>query len=438
MSTYKGGIHLPEFKGTAESPIERMPLPKQAVVLLSQHIGAPAKPIIKVGDMVKTGQLIAEAVGKISANIHAPLSGTVSAIELHHHPNGTYCDAIVIDSDGFDTTIDFKSSNPAILTPTQMIEMVKAAGIVGMGGAGFPTHIKLDPPKDKPIDSIIINGCECEPYLTCDHRVMLEEALKIIAGLELIMKMLRIDNAYIAIEDNKQDVYNAYDEILPGSGAIKLVKLKTKYPQGSEKQLISALLKRKVPSGKLPLDIGCVVQNIQTVKAVFEAIQNGKPLYERVLTVAGHVQRPVNLAVRIGTPLAELIEYCGGITSEAKRIIAGGPMMGVAQSDLDSVIVKATSGLLVLTDKEARSYEASNCIRCGRCIDTCSMHMAPTLIARLVELGRYDELAELNPLDCIECSCCAYECPAKIPLVQHVRTAKTIQQNADLRSVKPA
>jgi len=324
-------------------------------------------------------------------------------------------------------------------------------GIVGLGGAAFPTYVKLSPPKEKKIDTVILNGCECEPYLTCDHRVMLEETEKVVGGLKLIMKVLDVKNGFIAIEDNKKDAIEKFNNVIASpansginstkrpkgvpvgqsqTNIIKIAGLKTKYPQGAEKQLIKAVLKREVPSGKLPMDAGCVVQNIQTAKAIYEAVYEGKPLYERIITVAGAVKRPGNLKVRIGASLSEIVDYCGGFVEDlpGQKVIAGGPMMGITQFTLDVPVVKGFSGLVILAEKESKFSEPSNCIRCGKCVDVCPAYLIPTVISRLVEKERYGELKDYNPLDCIECGSCAYECPSKIHLVQNIKLAKTLIQ----------
>ncbi|MDO8733911.1 MAG: electron transport complex subunit RsxC [Elusimicrobiota bacterium] len=427
MNNFRGGIHPPQSKYTSQIQTEEIPLPKKAVVPLSQHTGSPSKPVVTVGDLVKTGQLIAEATGFISANLHSPVSGKVSDISSRIHPCGYNFDSIIIDSDDKDEPVEFKKNNPEKLFPNEIVEIIKNAGIVGLGGAAFPTHVKLSPPKEKKIDSVILNGCECEPYLTCDHRVMIEETEKVVGGLKLIMKVLNVKNGFIAIEDNKED---AIEKLKFKDERLKIVKLKTKYPQGAEKQLIKAVLKREVPSGKLPMDVGCVVQNVQTAKAIYEAVYEGKPLYERVITVAGSVKRPGNLKVRIGTSLSEIIDYCGGFVEDlpGQKVIAGGPMMGITQFTLDVPVVKGFSGIVILTEKESEFYEPSNCIRCGKCVDVCPMYLIPTVISRLIEKEKYDEIKNYNPLDCMECGCCAYECPAKIHLVQNIKLAKTLIQ----------
>jgi len=428
MRSFAGGVHLLESKYTSQLPIKEMTIPKTVVIPLSQHTGSVSRPVVKVGDFVKTGQLIAEANGFISANLHASVSGRVRVIEPYPHPCGFNFESIIIDSDNKDETAGFKEKDPEKLSPGEIIEIIKNAGIVGLGGAGFPTHVKLLPQKEKKVDSVILNGAECEPFLTADHRVMVEHTERVLKGLKIIMKALNIQNGYIAIEDNKADAIVKFNELVATEKNIKVIKLKTKYPQGAEKMLIKAVLNRDVPSGGLPFDVGCIVQNVQTAMAIYEAVCKGKPLYERVITVTGNVRRPANLRVRIGTLISDIIDFCGGFTREPKKIILGGPMMGITQSSLNVPVVKGTTGLVILAEKDTMSYEPSNCIRCGRCIDVCPMHLVPMMISRMVEMKRYDELKSYNPLDCFECGCCAYICPAKIHLVQNIKLAKTIIQ----------
>jgi len=425
MNNFKGGIHPCERKQTASQKIEKFPLPKKVVVSLSQQISPVSKPLVKAGDYVKTGQKIAFASGLISSDVHSPVSGKVLSIDKLPHPCGVNVDAISIESDGKDESVEFKTSDPEKISSAEIIELVKNAGIVGLGGAAFPTHIKLSPPAGKTIDTLILNGCECEPYITCDHRLMLEEPEKILAGMKLILKALKIENGIIAVEDNKKDAAEKFKYLLKsGDGNIKVVVLKTKYPQGAEKQLIQSVLGREVPSGKLPLDAGCVVQNVQTAKAVYDAVCEGRPLYERIVTVAGHFKKTGNFNIRIGTLISDIVEYCGGFDGEIKKVLMGGPMMGIPLYTLDLSLLKGNNAILALTEEETKYLEPSNCIRCGKCVDVCPVGLAPTMISCLTELERYDELAGYSPLDCIECGCCAYECPAKIHLVQNIKLAK--------------
>jgi electron transport complex protein RnfC len=424
--SFQGGVHPHESKATSETSIETFPLPKRVVVPLSQHTGSPSKAVVKSGDAVRTGQVIAEATGFISAALHAPLSGTVAGIEIHPHPAGVNVESIIIDSDEKDEKAELEPRDPESLGPEQIIDAIRKAGIVGLGGAAFPTHVKLSPPKTKKIDTAILNGCECEPYLTCDHRVMLEDTEGVLGGFRLIMKALGVKNGVVAVEDNKKNALAAIRAALKPSEGISVVKLRTKYPQGAEKQLIRSLLGREVPSGKLPLDVGCVVQNVQTSRAVWDAVREGKPLYERVITLTGSVKKPLNVRVRIGTLLSDILAHYGGLDADVKKVVAGGPMMGITLTSLEVPVIKGTSGILALTAREARTYEPTGCIKCATCVNGCPMGLVPCMISRLVEKERYEELAAYRPMDCIECGTCAYGCPAKIYLVQNIKRAKAI------------
>src|SRR3989339_695095 len=411
MNSFKGGTYPPKYKKTSEIAIEEIPLPKIAVVPLLQHVGSPSKPVVKAGDIVKTGQLIAEITGLISARIHSPISGKVLVIEKRLHPFGIGIESIIIESDEKDERVEFHPKDITKLFPNEIIDIIKNTGIVGLGGAGFPTHTKLWPPKDRKIDSVILNGCECEPYVTCDYRVMSEETEKVINGLKLMMKILDVHNGYIAIGIKNKDLIEKLKD-----KDIKTISMGSKYPQGAERQLIKTVLNRKIPYGKLPMDVGCIVHNVQTAKAVYEAVYEGKPLYERVITVAGSVKEPGNYKVRIGTPVSEIIDYCGGLIGDVKKIILGGPMMGLTQFSLDVPVIKGTVGIVALTEKENKIYESTNCIKCGKCINACPEELIPTAISWFVESGKYYELANYNPLGCTECGSCEYECPSKIHL----------------------
>ncbi|NQT76036.1 MAG: electron transport complex subunit RsxC [Candidatus Omnitrophica bacterium] len=425
-------IHPSEFKKrTAHKKIERAPLPKRVTLSLSQHTGAPSEPCVKVGDAVKTGTLIAQSKGFISTGLHSSISGKVIAIEDSAHPIiGTFR-AISIESDGQDQKA-FSDSHRDVsgISRQESLDIVKDAGIVGLGGAAFPTHVKLSPPQDKKIDTLIINGAECEPFLTCDHALMLERPKEIIHGIYLIAKVLGVKDVIIGVEENKldaiEDMGSALFRVRDEACRVKVVKLKTRYPQGGEKQLVSTLLNREVPSGGLPLDIGCVVQNVQTVFAIYEAAHFGKPLYERVVTVSGSfLKSPNNVLVRIGTPIKDLLEFCGvDFKRGIYKIIMGGPMTGVSQYNLDAPVIKGTSGILVL-DKRFRQKEEIDCIRCSRCIEACPAGLMPCMIGIGVKNNRFDIASSYDPLDCIECGSCGYVCPSNIPLVQYIKLAKT-------------
>ncbi|MFC1667084.1 electron transport complex subunit RsxC [Candidatus Omnitrophota bacterium] len=422
-------IHPPDFKrSTQHRKIEAAPLPKRAVLTLSQHTGAPSKPVVKVGDIVQTGSLVGRSNGFISSNLHSSVSGKVVAIENSLHPIIGNFTAIIIESDGQDTKV-FSDSDTDVsgLSKDDIINIVKDAGIVGMGGAAFPTHVKLSPPPGKKIHTLIINGAECEPFLTCDYRLMLEKAKEIVLGIQLITKVLGVEDVIIGVEGNKMDAIEALGTALFGlkGKGVRVTKLKTRYPQGGEKQLISALLNREVPSGGLPLDIGCVVNNVQTVFSIYEAVYFRKPLYERVVTVSGSLlKKPRNVLARVGTPIGDLLEFCGiDFKRDIYKIIIGGPMTGVSQYSLGAPVIKGTSGILVL-DKRFKAGREVSCIRCSRCIEACPVGLMPCMIGIGANNNRFDIASSYNPLDCIECGSCGYVCPSNIPLVQLVKLAK--------------
>jgi electron transport complex protein RnfC len=426
--TFKGGVHPAERKNTAHLKIEQMLIPDKVVVPLRQHLGVPCTATVKIGDKVKRGDKVGEAGGFVSAPVHASISGEVTAIGSFPHPLGVPTASVVITSDGKDEPAEFTKRSDAEVTaatPQQIKDIVKNAGIVGMGGAAFPTVVKLSPPKEKKIDTLIINGAECEPYLTADHRLMLEEPIKIVRGMKLLMKALDVQKAFVAIESNKPDACKVFDDMLKADNSCTVVMMPVKYPQGAEKQLIKTLLDREVPSGGLPMDVGALVQNVGTAAAVADAVYEGKPLVERILTAGGGaMKQPRNLRVRIGTLFSDIVDFCGGLTDSVSKVIMGGPMMGIAQFRLDIPVIKGTSGILALTSEEARVFEPGPCIRCGRCVETCPMKLVPSDIATVVDLNLWDKAKELNVLDCIECGSCAYVCPAKRYFVQHCKRGK--------------
>ncbi len=423
-----GGIHPAYHKDlTAGKPIATMPLPACLTVSMLQHLGAPAKPVVAKGDTVLRGQLIGEPGGFISAAVHAPTSGTVTAVEPAPTATGGSALAIRIEPDGNDTWSDDLAGVPdwEAAEPKALLAKIAACGIAGMGGAGFPTHVKLAPPPDTIIDTLIVNAAECEPYLTADHRLMLEQAAAIIEGIRMTARILGSNMIRIAIEDNKPDAIKAMTHAagdLHGNAAV--VILQTEYPQGAEKQQIHAVTGRTVPAGGLPMDVGVVVENVGTILAIREAIRQGRPLIERVTTVTGApVRDPKNVCVRVGTGYADLLAFCGG-AEDAVKAISGGPMMGFAQPSLDAAVTKTTSGLLFLARRELSTFTSMPCISCGRCVTACPMDLLPNALSQALEAEDYKAGESLRVMDCIECGCCAYVCPAHRPLVQHMRQGK--------------
>lgn len=423
--TFPRGVHPPEAKtATGEKPIVPLPPPERVVIPLLQHFGSPARPLVSKGQEVSLGEMIGEAPGIFSAHVHASVSGKVLAVEEQGHSGGYPVPAVVIANNAQDRVASRSDGviDAFSLSPDEIRQKVKAAAVVGLGGAAFPTAVKLSPPKDKPIDILIVNGCECEPMLTADYRLMLEHPGPILKGAELARLAVGAQKTIIGIEDNKRDaaeVLRRESDHLPAE--IRL--LKTKYPQGAEKNLIYALLRREVPRGGLPFDVGIVVQNVGTAKAIWEAVSEDKPLYERVITVGGPgIREPKNLLVRVGTPFRTAVEFCGGLQDDANTIIMGGPMMGLAQWSLDTPIVKGTSGILAWHSPDAVTEYP--CIRCGRCIEHCPMGLSPTQLHKFVRHDKAAMAESWGILDCVECGCCQYICPSKIPLVHWMRLGK--------------
>jgi len=423
-------IHPPEFKKwSRDRKIENAPLPSKVAIHILQHSGAAAEPVVNIGDRVKTGSLLASLKGFISSNIHSSISGHVVKIEDVPHPVFGRHRAIIIESDGRDEKIfpEVNRENSLSLKREELLDIIKDAGIVGLGGAMFPTHVKLMPPPQKKIDTYIVNGAECEPFLSCDHASMLEKANELILGIDLVANILGVKNVMIGIEENKLDAIELITAMVNRLNQrmlkFKIVGLKTRYPQGGEKQLIKTLLDREVPSGGLPMDVGCIVNNVQTVISIYEAVYVRKPLFERVITVSGNLlKEPRNLRVRIGTYIREILEYCG-VKEAPYKIIMGGPMTGVAQYTLDVPVIKGTSGIIVL-DNSFKIDKEMDCIRCGRCIEACPMGLMPCMLGLTAKKGRFDMAISYSPLDCIECGACSYVCPAKIPLTQYIKLAK--------------
>ena len=420
---YYGGIHPSENKELAEHvDLVRFPDPETVVIPLSMHAGAPANAIVAVGDEVKVGQKIGEAGGFISSPVHSSVSGTVTAIEVHKHATRGECLSVVIKSDGKNTLHESVKPNKDLdsLTPEEIIDIVREAGIVGMGGAGFPTFVKLKPAK--PVDTILLNGCECEPYLTADHKVLLAYADEVIFGLKAMIKTVGAEKGIIVIEDNKPDAIELMEAKVADIDNIEVFVAKTKYPQGAEKMLIKNVMKRQVPSGGLPADVGCVVANISTTKAVSDAIQTGMPLIERVVSVTGEkIKNPGNFIVKIGTNTKDLIDYCGGVTDDDVMYKAGGPMMGFPLSDTNVPIMKGSNGIIAI---EPNISTAVECIKCGRCMDVCPMELTPLYFAKLADAEDWMGMKEKNVMDCLECRCCEYICSSKIPLVSKIKAGK--------------
>ena len=423
LEGYYGGVHPTERKEFTEHlALKRFPDPDVVVIPLSMHAGAPANPVVQVGDTVKVGQKIGEAAGFISSPVHSSVSGTVTAIENHGHATRGECLSVVIKSDGKNTLDESVKPNKDLdsLTPDEIVEIIKEAGIVGMGGAGFPTSVKLKPAK--PVDTILLNGCECEPLLTADHRVLLEYADDVIFGLKAMLKAVGAEKGVIVIEDNKPDAIELMKEKTADISNMEVVVAKTKYPQGAEKMLIKRVTGRKVPSGGLPADVGCVVGNISTTKAIADAIQKGMPLIERVVTVTGErLKNPGNFIVKIGTNTKDLIDYCGGIIGDDVTVKAGGPMMGFVLSDLNVPIMKGSNGIIAVdTDHTVEQP----CIKCGRCMDVCPMELSPLYFAKFADEENWHGMKVKNVMDCIECRCCEYICSSKIPLVSKIKAGK--------------
>ncbi len=424
-----GGIHPEENKLSANAAIMALDIPKQAFIPLGQNLGAPSKPLVKRGDLVKTGQLLAEAGGFISTPIHSPVSGKVLKIDNILNASGYKQPGIVINVEGDEWEEGIDRSEDLITnidyTPEEIIEKVKKAGLVGMGGATFPTYVKLMPPPGNTAEFLIINGVECEPYLTSDHRLMLEKGKEVVIGTQLLMKALKVKKAIIGIENNKPDAIKLMSDLVKDKEGISVQALKVQYPQGGEKQLIKATVNREVPSGALPIAVGCVVQNVGTAFAVYEAVQKNKPLIDRVVTVTGKaVKKPSNFLARIGTPIQELIDAAEGLPENTGKIINGGPMMGKAITSTEIPVVKGTSGILLMEEKDAHRSAESPCIRCSKCTYVCPMGLEPFLLSKVAKLGKFDIAEKEMIMDCIECGSCQYTCPANIPLLDYLRLGK--------------
>ena len=431
MNTFRiGGVHPHDNKEfSSHKAITAVPLPKKAIIPLVQHIGAPAKPVVQKGDAVKVGQLLAEAGGFVSAPIHSPVSGKVAKIDTAVDAWGMKMQAIYIDVEGDEWMPEIDRTDIIVpfsnLDSKEIIDKIKNAGIVGLGGACFPTHVKLMPPPGKKAEVLIVNGVECEPYLTCDHQLMLERGEQIMIGIELVMKALGINRAIIGIENNKPDAIAHMQKLAAEVPGVEVQPLKLRYPQGGEKQLIDACIGRQVPSGALPIEVGAVVDNVATLFAVYEAVQKNKPLISRVMTVTGKdVKNPGNYEVRFGTPLADVLEMAGGVPESTGKIIGGGPMMGRAMQNIDMPCNKRMSGALLMTEAESKRVDPSPCIRCAKCVSACPMGLEPYLLAKLSAAQNWEAMEKLNIMDCIDCGCCLFTCPSHRPLLDYIRLGK--------------
>lgn len=426
-----GGVHPHDHKLSSGAAITVLPIPETVTIPLGQHIGAPATAAVKKGDKVLVGDVIGTAAGFVSANIHSSVSGTVTSVDIQPDGGNLRKPAVTIKVEGDEWNPAIDRSETLVrhcsLSAQEIIEKIAAAGIVGLGGATFPTQVKLSVPPGKKAEMLIINGVECEPYLTSDHRVMVEKAEEMLVGCEILMKALSVDKCYIGIENNKPDAIGHLAAVAAKGSykGIEVVPLKMMYPQGGEKQLIAAITGREVPSGALPLDVGAVVQNVGTTLAVYEAVQKNKPLFERVVTVTGkNVTHPSNLLVRIGTPISKLIEHCGGMPGDTGKIINGGPMMGRAMANEEAPVTKGTSGILLMSQSDAVRGPEMPCISCAKCVSVCPMGLEPYLLFKITKVGLYDRLEGERTTDCIECGCCSFTCPSNLPLLDYIRIGK--------------
>jgi len=433
-----GGIHPPDNKLSAGKVIEELPIPERVMIPLQQHLGSPATAVVKKGDKVLAGQIIATASGFVSANIHSSVSGTVEKIDTIQDIGGFNREAVFIKVEG-DEWIDGINQNydkNSFPEKNEIVKKISDAGIVGMGGAAFPTHVKITIPEGKKAEILLINGVECEPYLTADHRLMLEQPEALIDGIKLLMKAIGVEKAAIGIENNKADAISLLEDKLKGENKINVVPLKVKYPQGGEKQLVKAIVGHEITYKHLPIDFGVVVVNVGTLYAIHEAVRKNIPLVKRVVTVTGKsLKEPKNLMVRIGTPVSKLIDFAGGIPEDTSKIIGGGPMMGKALISAEASVTKATSGILLLSEKESHRKEVENCIRCGRCITVCAFGLEPYLLSRMVEKEMFEEAHNNHVLACCECGSCSYICPAGRPLLDYLRLGKN-SVNKMLRAKK--
>lgn len=426
LHTFRGGVHPYEGKDLSKDKPVRDLLPEGEMVFpVSQHIGAPAKPIVKAGDHVLRGQMIAEAGGFVSVPIFSSVSGTVKTIEKRATATGTLCESIVIENDGEYKEADFKPSDPDLISKEEIIDKIKNAGVAGMGGAGFPTHVKLSPKDPDKIDTVIANCAECEPYLTSDYRIMMEEPEKLVAGMKIVLKIFPKATGYLAVEDNKPDCISRLRKLTENEDRISVCQLRTKYPQGGERQIIHAVTGRDINSRMLPADAGCIVDNAATLCAIRDAVIEGKPVMDRIFTVSGDaVCEPRNFRIKIGTSYSEILSAAGGTIKEPEKYISGGPMMGFAMFDLDVPTTRTTSALLVFSDDEASKYETTACINCGRCVEACPERLVPSRLAKFSEHKKAEQFEKWYGLECIECGSCSFVCPARRPLAQDIKTMK--------------
>lgn len=426
----RGGAIVSHNKNTAEMPIERMPVPSRVVLPMQQHIGAPCTPIVKVGDIVGVGQKVGDTDKFVSAPIHATVSGKVVAVGDVKLANGIITKGVTIESDG-EMRLYEGIKPPVVTNKAELCAAVRESGLVGLGGAGFPTHVKLNIPEDKEIDTLVINAAECEPYITVDYRECVENAENVLKGVEILKKILGFKQVIIAIEDNKPKVFEIMKEIADRDNdkddAIKLMTLRSKYPQGAEKMMVLSATGRKVPPGKLPADVGCVVMNVASVAFIARYLETGKPLVSRSVTVdGGAIRNPKNLRVPIGTNIQDIIDYCGGFKSEPRKLISGGPMMGIAICSTQAPICKQNNALLAFDDRKDLIKKERDCIRCGKCVDVCPMSLMPTLIEKHAKIKDAEKLNKIGVMVCMECGSCAYACPSGRPLVQYMRLAKQV------------
>ena len=437
-AAFRHGVHPPDSKElTAHVAIRRMPFPEEIVLPLQQHAGKPAKLLVGKGDRVERGDKIAEADGFVSVPIHASAAGVVTDIGWWPHPDGSMAEAVRIRVEKYSPQVPRPRLVPEWkgLSPAQVVQAVQAAGVVGLGGAAFPAHVKLSPPKDAEIDFLLVNGAECEPYLTTDHRTMAEYPERVQFGIRIMMHTLGVSRAVIGIEKNKPDAIEALRRTLPADLDVTVLPLTVKYPQGAEKMLIKAVTGREVPSGKLPMHVGAIVQNVASLAAIAEVFETGLPLIERIVTITGPaVRKPSNLIVPVGTKLRDALDFCGGLTDDVVEILFGGPMMGLPQSDLDTPLIKGTTGVVVLNEAQSKPRVTYPCIRCGHCLDACPVFLHPSKLGQLAQAGRYEDMEASNLADCMLCGACSYVCPSNIPLSQMFALSKNLLKKQKVKA----